>query len=172
MRFYVKSDYRHTIAISRIINKKVLKQRSYSCVSARFPAHLQNWSLTLSDAISESSPRVVDDNRARKLSNELRRCSYYETCATYGLNVERVFQDGKTRFLYYDVTSPCRSLGNNSSRNAVTVYLHVTLMEISLQNRFYLHFSVVCRWSFIRMFPLDNSGASARKLHISTNKTS
>ncbi|KAI8423964.1 hypothetical protein MSG28_002633 [Choristoneura fumiferana] len=45
------------------------------------------------DAISESSPRVVDDNRARKLSNELRRCSYYETCATYGLNVERVFQD-------------------------------------------------------------------------------
>ncbi|KAL4710776.1 hypothetical protein ACJJTC_009325 [Scirpophaga incertulas] len=45
------------------------------------------------DAISESSPRVVDENRARKLSNELRRCSYYETCATYGLNVERVFQD-------------------------------------------------------------------------------
>ncbi|CAK1545998.1 unnamed protein product [Leptosia nina] len=45
------------------------------------------------DAISESSPRVVDDNRARKLSNELRRCSYYETCATYGLNVDRVFQD-------------------------------------------------------------------------------
>ncbi|KPJ10043.1 Centaurin-gamma-1A [Papilio machaon] len=45
------------------------------------------------DAISESSPRVVDDNRARKLTNELRRCSYYETCATYGLNVERVFQD-------------------------------------------------------------------------------
>lgn len=114
----------------------------------------------------------MDDNRARKLSNELRRCSYYETCATYGLNVERVFQDGKTRFLYYDVTSPCRSLGNNSSRNAVTVYLHVTLMEISLQNRFYLHFSVVCGWSFIRMFPFDNSGASARKLRISTNKTS
>lgn len=50
------------------------------------------------DAISESSPRVVDDNRARKLSNELRRCSYYETCATYGLNVERVFQDGKNKF--------------------------------------------------------------------------
>lgn len=52
------------------------------------------------------------------------------------------------------------------------IYLHVTLMEISLQNRFYLHFSVVCRWSFIRMFPFDNSGASARKLRISTNKKS
>lgn len=55
----------------------------------------------LVDAISESSPRVVDDNRARKLSNELRRCSYYETCATYGLNVERVFQDGKSFFFFF-----------------------------------------------------------------------
>ncbi len=47
------------------------------------------------DAISESNPRVIDDTRARKLANDLKRCSYYETCATYGLNVERVFQDGK-----------------------------------------------------------------------------
>lgn len=45
------------------------------------------------DAISESNPRVIDDTRARKLANDLKRCSYYETCATYGLNVERVFQD-------------------------------------------------------------------------------
>ncbi|GFW13704.1 centaurin-gamma-1A [Trichonephila clavipes] len=45
------------------------------------------------DAISESNPRVIDDSRARKLANDLKRCSYYETCATYGLNVERVFQD-------------------------------------------------------------------------------
>ncbi len=50
------------------------------------------------DAIAEGRPRVVDDSRARKLAAELRpRCAYYETCATYGLNVERVFQDG-TRF--------------------------------------------------------------------------
>lgn len=47
------------------------------------------------DAISESNPRVIDDTRARKLANDLKRCSYYETCATYGLNVERVFQDGR-----------------------------------------------------------------------------
>ena len=26
------------------------------------------------------------------------RCAYYETCATYGLNVERVFQDGDFTF--------------------------------------------------------------------------
>uniref|UniRef100_A0A3Q2ZEU1 Arf-GAP with GTPase, ANK repeat and PH domain-containing protein 1-like n=1 Tax=Kryptolebias marmoratus TaxID=37003 RepID=A0A3Q2ZEU1_KRYMA len=48
------------------------------------------------DAISSSNPRVIDDSRARKLSNDLKRCTYYETCATYGLNVERVFQDGKS----------------------------------------------------------------------------
>eukprot|EP00064_Thunnus_orientalis_P019295 superscaffoldBa00004763_g19411 len=46
-------------------------------------------------AISSANPRVIDDSRARKLSNDLKRCTYYETCATYGLNVERVFQDGK-----------------------------------------------------------------------------
>lgn len=50
---------------------------------------------SFSDAISSANPRVIDDSRARKLSNDLKRCTYYETCATYGLNVERVFQDGK-----------------------------------------------------------------------------
>ena len=47
------------------------------------------------DAISENNPRVIDDARARKLAGDLRRCVYYETCATYGLNIERVFQDGQ-----------------------------------------------------------------------------
>jgi Arf-GAP/GTPase/ANK repeat/PH domain-containing protein 1/3 len=51
------------------------------------------------DAISENNPRVIDDARARKLAADLKRCSYYETCATYGLNVERVFQDGKYTIL-------------------------------------------------------------------------
>lgn len=49
----------------------------------------------VSDAISAANPRVIDDSRARKLSNDLKRCTYYETCSTYGLNVERVFQDGE-----------------------------------------------------------------------------
>lgn len=48
-----------------------------------------------SDRISPSSPRVVDDTRARALCTDMKRCSYYETCATYGLNVDRVFQEGK-----------------------------------------------------------------------------
>lgn len=54
----------------------------------------KNENLPILDAISENKPRVIDDSRARKLANDLKRCSYYETCATYGLNVEKVFQDG------------------------------------------------------------------------------
>ena len=54
----------------------------------------------LTDAISENQPRVIDDSRARKLANDLKRCAYYETCATYGLNVERVFQDGRLILLF------------------------------------------------------------------------
>lgn len=53
------------------------------------------WCLFDTDAISERCPRVIDDSRARKLAQDLKRCSYFETCATYGLNVERVFQEGK-----------------------------------------------------------------------------
>ncbi|XP_043195778.1 centaurin-gamma-1A-like [Amphibalanus amphitrite] len=44
------------------------------------------------DAISETNPRIIDDSSARKLAGSLKHCSYFETCATYGLNVETVFQ--------------------------------------------------------------------------------
>ncbi len=64
--------------------------------SGKGPTFLIFMSFSLSDAISSANPRVIDDSRARKLSNDLKRCTYYETCATYGLNVERVFQDGKS----------------------------------------------------------------------------
>lgn len=46
------------------------------------------------DKISSTNPRVIDDARARQLCADVRRCTYYETCATYGLNVNRVFNDG------------------------------------------------------------------------------
>lgn len=49
------------------------------------------------DSISDRQPRCIDDARARKLASDLKRCTYYETCATYGLNVERVFHDGESR---------------------------------------------------------------------------
>uniref|UniRef100_A0A0M3HNT2 Small monomeric GTPase n=1 Tax=Ascaris lumbricoides TaxID=6252 RepID=A0A0M3HNT2_ASCLU len=46
------------------------------------------------DAISESNPRVIDEHEGRQMAKNLPRCGYYETCSTYGLNVERVFKDG------------------------------------------------------------------------------
>ncbi|XP_071603189.1 arf-GAP with GTPase, ANK repeat and PH domain-containing protein 1 isoform X4 [Heliangelus exortis] len=76
------------------------------------------------DAINSSNPRVIDDARARKLSNDLKRCTYYETCATYGLNVERVFQDVAqkivaTRKKQQLSIGPCKSLPNSPSHSSV-----------------------------------------------------
>uniref|UniRef100_A0A8C6I503 Arf-GAP with GTPase, ANK repeat and PH domain-containing protein 1 n=1 Tax=Mus spicilegus TaxID=10103 RepID=A0A8C6I503_MUSSI len=76
------------------------------------------------DAISSTNPRVIDDVRARKLSNDLKRCTYYETCATYGLNVERVFQDVAqkivaTRKKQQLSIGPCKSLPNSPSHSSV-----------------------------------------------------
>ncbi|NXO47631.1 AGAP2 protein, partial [Aramus guarauna] len=41
------------------------------------------------DKISSSNPRVIEDARARALCGDMKRCLYYETCATYGLNIDR-----------------------------------------------------------------------------------
>ncbi|XP_026563632.1 arf-GAP with GTPase, ANK repeat and PH domain-containing protein 1 isoform X2 [Pseudonaja textilis] len=76
------------------------------------------------DAISSNNPRVIDDTRARKLSNDLKRCIYYETCATYGLNVERVFQDVaqkivSTRKKHQLSIGPCKSLPNSPSHSSI-----------------------------------------------------
>lgn len=46
------------------------------------------------DKISSSNPRVIEDARAQALCGDMKRCLYYETCATYGLNVDRVFTEG------------------------------------------------------------------------------
>ncbi|CAN7984288.1 unnamed protein product [Ixodes hexagonus] len=70
------------------------------------------------DAISESNPRVIDDLRARKLASDLKRCSYYETAATYGLNVERVFQDACQRIVQLRMAS---SLTPTNSRPGTPV---------------------------------------------------
>ncbi|XP_033971676.1 arf-GAP with GTPase, ANK repeat and PH domain-containing protein 1-like, partial [Trematomus bernacchii] len=76
------------------------------------------------DAISSANPRVIDDGRARKLSNDLKRCTYYETCATYGLNVERVFQDVAQKIVACRKKQqlsigPCKSLPNSPSHTSV-----------------------------------------------------
>ncbi|KAJ8036390.1 Arf-GAP with GTPase, ANK repeat and PH domain-containing protein 3 [Holothuria leucospilota] len=49
--------------------------------------------ISLQDAVSQTSPRVIDDTQTKKLAASLKNCCYYETCAMYGLNVDRVFQD-------------------------------------------------------------------------------
>uniref|UniRef100_A0A4W3IQF5 ArfGAP with GTPase domain, ankyrin repeat and PH domain 3 n=1 Tax=Callorhinchus milii TaxID=7868 RepID=A0A4W3IQF5_CALMI len=76
------------------------------------------------DAINATNPRVIDDSRARKLSNDLKRCTYYETCATYGLNVERVFQDVAQKIVALRKKQqlsigPCKSLPNSPSHSSV-----------------------------------------------------
>ena len=60
---------------------------------------------------------MIDDSRARKLANDLKRCAYYETCATYGLNVERVFQDACQKLTTSKSsrpTTPNHYRGNNA----------------------------------------------------------
>ncbi|XP_043537706.1 arf-GAP with GTPase, ANK repeat and PH domain-containing protein 1-like isoform X3 [Chiloscyllium plagiosum] len=77
------------------------------------------------DAISATNPRVIDDARARKLCADLKRCMYYETCATYGLNVDRVFNEvtqkisaiKKQQHLF---ATSCKSLPSSPSHSAAS----------------------------------------------------
>ncbi|CAI9534358.1 unnamed protein product [Staurois parvus] len=59
------------------------------------------------------------------MSNDLKRCTYYETCATYGLNVERVFQDVAQKVVALRKKQqlsigPCKSLPNSPSHSSVS----------------------------------------------------
>ncbi|XP_003790631.1 arf-GAP with GTPase, ANK repeat and PH domain-containing protein 2 isoform X2 [Otolemur garnettii] len=76
------------------------------------------------DRISASSPRVVGDARARALCSEMKRCSYYETCATYGLNVDRVFQEVAQKVVtlrkQQQLLAACKSLPSSPSHSAAS----------------------------------------------------
>uniref|UniRef100_A0A674N4V1 Arf-GAP with GTPase, ANK repeat and PH domain-containing protein 1 n=2 Tax=Tetraodontidae TaxID=31031 RepID=A0A674N4V1_TAKRU len=94
--------------------------------SYRNPADLPLVLVGTQDAITSANPRVIEDSRARKLSNDLKRCTYYETCATYGLNVERVFQDVAQKIVANKKKQqlsigPCKSLPNSPSHSSVCV---------------------------------------------------
>ncbi|XP_019736968.1 arf-GAP with GTPase, ANK repeat and PH domain-containing protein 1-like isoform X2 [Hippocampus comes] len=73
------------------------------------------------DKISSSNPRVIDDARARQLCSDVRRCTYYETCATYGLNVNRVFTDAAQKIMASKkqaaLLASCKSLPNSPSHS-------------------------------------------------------
>ncbi|KAG7494039.1 arf-GAP with GTPase, ANK repeat and PH domain-containing 1-like [Solea senegalensis] len=73
------------------------------------------------DKISSTNPRVIDDARARQLCSDVRRCTYYETCATYGLNVNRVFNDAAQKIMAAKkqaaLLASCKSLPNSPSHS-------------------------------------------------------
>ncbi|XP_050295837.1 centaurin-gamma-1A isoform X2 [Anthonomus grandis grandis] len=103
------------------------------------------------DAISENNPRVIDDSRARKLANDLKRCSYYETCATYGLNVERVFQDACQKIVQQRLAQSTICLTPTNSRPstpnshyhpaAVQRHLHVNNGFVQMERQSSVHMS-------------------------------
>uniref|UniRef100_A0A674N346 ArfGAP with GTPase domain, ankyrin repeat and PH domain 2 n=1 Tax=Takifugu rubripes TaxID=31033 RepID=A0A674N346_TAKRU len=71
--------------------------------------------------ISSTNPRVIDDARARQLCSDVRRCTYYETCATYGLNVNRVFNDAAQKIIMAKkqaaLLASCKSLPNSPTHS-------------------------------------------------------
>ncbi|KAJ8412080.1 hypothetical protein AAFF_G00143470 [Aldrovandia affinis] len=73
------------------------------------------------DKISSSNPRVIEDARARQLCCDVRRCAYYETCATYGLNVNRVFTEAAQKIVAVKkqavLLASCKSLPNSPSHS-------------------------------------------------------
>ncbi|KAM6927757.1 arf-GAP with GTPase, ANK repeat and PH domain-containing protein 1-like isoform 1-T2 [Xenentodon cancila] len=73
------------------------------------------------DKISSTNPRVIDDTKARQLCSDVRRCTYYETCATYGLNVNRVFNDAAQKIMVAKkqaaLLASCRSLPNSPTHS-------------------------------------------------------
>ncbi|KAL4655576.1 arf-GAP with GTPase, ANK repeat and PH domain-containing protein 2 isoform X1 [Arapaima gigas] len=73
------------------------------------------------DKISSTNPRVIDDGRVRQLCCDLRRCVYYETCATYGLNVNRVFTEAAQKISGLKkqtaLQASCKSLPSSPSHS-------------------------------------------------------
>lgn len=93
--------------------------------------------LLFSDAISDRCPRVIDDSRARKLAHDLRRCPYFETCALYGLNVERVFQEACQKIVMsrlnanFTFGTPTNSRPTTPTTRLGIASFHQTLTNIS-----------------------------------------
>ncbi|XP_073469845.1 arf-GAP with GTPase, ANK repeat and PH domain-containing protein 2 isoform X3 [Aquarana catesbeiana] len=80
------------------------------------------------DKISSNNPRVIEDVRARGLCNDMRRCMYYETCATYGLNVDRVFSEVAQKVLSLKRQQQllsCKSLPSSPSHSGGSTPLSV-----------------------------------------------
>ncbi|XP_077473133.1 arf-GAP with GTPase, ANK repeat and PH domain-containing protein 2-like isoform X2 [Stigmatopora argus] len=72
------------------------------------------------DKISSGNPRVIDDKRARQLCVDVRHWLFYETCATYGFNVDRVFSEAAQKMVAQKKQTglqACKSLPNSPSHS-------------------------------------------------------
>ncbi|XP_027000523.2 arf-GAP with GTPase, ANK repeat and PH domain-containing protein 2 isoform X3 [Tachysurus fulvidraco] len=84
------------------------------------------------DKISNTNVRVIEDKRVHQLCTDVRRSTYYETCATYGLNVERVFTEvcqkivaGKKQASHL---ATCKSLPNSPSHSGASTPVSAPLL--------------------------------------------
>ncbi|XP_035998610.1 arf-GAP with GTPase, ANK repeat and PH domain-containing protein 2 isoform X2 [Fundulus heteroclitus] len=72
------------------------------------------------DKISSTNPRVIEDQRARQLCIDVKHSLFYETCATYGFNVDRVFSEAAQKIVAQKKQAAllaCKSLPNSPSHS-------------------------------------------------------
>ncbi|KAM6976966.1 arf-GAP with GTPase, ANK repeat and PH domain-containing protein 2 [Aplochiton taeniatus] len=72
------------------------------------------------DKISSTNPRVIEDLRVRQLCVDVRHAIFYETCATYGFNVDRVFNEASLKIVSQRRQAAllaCKSLPNSPSHS-------------------------------------------------------
>ncbi|XP_038165150.1 arf-GAP with GTPase, ANK repeat and PH domain-containing protein 2 isoform X2 [Cyprinodon tularosa] len=72
------------------------------------------------DKISSTNPRVIEDQRARQLCIDVKHSLFYETCATYGFNVDRVFSEAAQKIVALKKQAAllaCKSLPNSPSHS-------------------------------------------------------
>ncbi|XP_075757843.1 arf-GAP with GTPase, ANK repeat and PH domain-containing protein 2 isoform X2 [Pelodiscus sinensis] len=92
--------------------------------SYRSPSEVAVALVGTQDKISSSNPRVIEDAQARELCSDMKRCLYYETCATYGLNVDRVFNEVTQKVVslkkQQQLLASCKSLPSTPSHSAAS----------------------------------------------------
>ncbi|KAI1280360.1 Centaurin-gamma-1A [Halotydeus destructor] len=80
------------------------------------------------DSVSGTMARVVDEARAKRLAADM-KCTYYETCATYGYNVDKVFQEACQKVARLKPTPQSRpttpSFGIYRNQNHSSIALNV-----------------------------------------------
>uniref|UniRef100_A0A672M3T1 Arf-GAP with GTPase, ANK repeat and PH domain-containing protein 1-like n=1 Tax=Sinocyclocheilus grahami TaxID=75366 RepID=A0A672M3T1_SINGR len=99
--------------------------KNYSELSAhRNIAEIPIIAVGTQDKISSTNARVIEDKRVQQLCIDVRRCTYFETCATYGLNVDRVFNEMTHKIAAAKkqaaLLASCKSLPNSPSHSGAS----------------------------------------------------